>query len=832
MQAEMAECTQVVCSEKNSNDQPPAVEEGGGENERDEGKPGTSSLSAAQREVLDRCLHALTHAKNDSHTLAALLLITRLCPAGQLDSTTLRRIFEAVGLSLPARLLVTAVRGNDSSGLPPEELLSLGTALLAALSTDPDMATHPQLLATIPLLLGLLADGPNWSPQKAAQTTQTANIPQDPDSERTSPATDSGAPPDQSASGDGDIKTEGTADNGAPTQQSSPPSKLDEALSADCYQILTTVCALPRGPDQLLARGAIPALCRALDQDQTLSREKGLPLLGCLLSGRTREKAWSKYPKELLSLLAMVSTDFCQATNETRLDKCAQLTQFLPPAAVALENVELKALMVSLWAALRPTIQSKLTPGQLGPVLILSGCLLDLYGWDPVGPPKFCCLLVNRACVEVRMGLEEPPGTELSPELQHTLTACYRIMEAAMEQACSQAVAQSDAQPQSTITGLSLQQSRQVLKVLEEAFSAVIYFLQQVDQSRYSDVFVFGTFRLLCSWLAEETSCLKEEVTALLPFLVGYARSHLQGEGQDEGLSNWMAEMAVSDSGKEGTWTGKEPLRYLLPALCHLSAEEEPRKVLLTLDTPALLVAYLTQGWSTLKGKSVASSARDPSLETACSALLNFAVTEPERVRKDPCFKTLELLLSDALPVLLHKSHLIVLAANFCTLGLMIGRLKPALSGSVEASQRRFFSSALRFLRGAMVSGSSPGPARVSPAWEEWWEEAGELWRLGLQAMGGCVRAQPWIISLVREEGWLHHTLTLMDSCSSLPDPHTQGVLEEALCAMAEQCPLCQQEISGHIKRNAKGSLSCMVNLRKSLGMKLTTQTKMVDLQM
>ena len=78
-----------------------------------------------------------------------------MCPAGQLDSTTLSRIFEAVGLNLPARLLVTAVGGSDSSGLSREELLSLGTALLAALSTDPDMAAHPQLLTTIPLLLGL-----------------------------------------------------------------------------------------------------------------------------------------------------------------------------------------------------------------------------------------------------------------------------------------------------------------------------------------------------------------------------------------------------------------------------------------------------------------------------------------------------------------------------------------------------------------------------------------------------------------------------------------------------------------------------------------------------
>lgn len=73
--------------------------------------------------------------------------------------------------------------------------------------------------------------------------------------------------------------------------------------------------------------------------------------------------------------------------------------------------------------------------------------------------------------------------------------------------------------------------------------------------------------------------------------------------------------------------------RYLLPALCHLSAEEGPRKVLLTLDTPALLVDFLSRCWTAPKGRSGVASARDPSMETACSALLNFTVTEPERVR-------------------------------------------------------------------------------------------------------------------------------------------------------------------------------------------------------
>lgn len=58
--------------------QPPAIEEqgggeGGGGSEMDAG----GGLTDAQTEVLERCLHALKHAKNDSLTLAALLLVSR-----------------------------------------------------------------------------------------------------------------------------------------------------------------------------------------------------------------------------------------------------------------------------------------------------------------------------------------------------------------------------------------------------------------------------------------------------------------------------------------------------------------------------------------------------------------------------------------------------------------------------------------------------------------------------------------------------------------------------------------------------------------------------------
>lgn len=325
--------------------------------------------------------------------------MTRFSPARQLDPPTLRRILQAVGLDLPARLLVTEARGSHGSGLPPQDLVSLGTALLAALSSDPDMGSGPQLLSTVPLLLAIISRG---SVQNQA-------------------GSETGSSKDEDSSG--------SAGDGGSCPGSGPrgpaESGVEEAVAADCYQVLMAVCGRPRGPEQLLSRGAVPALCLALDQNRALSQQRGLGLLGALLSDRTKDKAWTRHPEELLALLLRLTGDFCRASDPTRLGLCSQLVLFLPPAGVVPRSEELRRSAGQLWAGLRPLLQARLTPQQIGSVLVLGACLLDLYGWEPVGPPKFCCLLVNRACVEVRMGLEEPPGTGLSLELQQTLTGRF-----------------------------------------------------------------------------------------------------------------------------------------------------------------------------------------------------------------------------------------------------------------------------------------------------------------------------------------------------------------------------------------------------------------------
>lgn len=55
--------------------------------------------------------------------------------------------------------------------------------------------------------------------------------------------------------------------------------------------------------------------------------------------------------------------------------------------------------------------------------------------------------------------------------------------------------------------------------------------------------------------------------------------------------------------------------------------------MLLSLDTLSLLIGFLQRGWERLLKLEGKAQTREPSLETACSALLNIAVTEPDKVR-------------------------------------------------------------------------------------------------------------------------------------------------------------------------------------------------------
>ncbi|NWJ03099.1 NCDN protein, partial [Crypturellus undulatus] len=594
------------------------------------------------RPALRRCLAVLREAGSDSEQLAALLLVTKAVRAGEVDAATRRQIFDAIGFTLPGRLLASR---EPPAGCPEHTYRALGLTLLACFCTDPELAAHSQLLNKIPAFNDILL---------AAADADTSSM-------------------------------------------------LD-----DVYQCLAAVLATPRGPKELVAKGTVAALCQAY-VGRGAGAERALRLLVGLLAA-AEARCWQRDAPHLLAVLSRLSDDFLSTEDAAKFELCEVLPHFIPPAPPLAQDAQGSECLHRLYKGLANILGSKLGQRQRDPALKLAACLVQACGsaWIPAGraASKFLALLVNLACVEVRLVLEEPDPVDVEGK-KEVITACYVLMEMGIQECLN------EEKPL-----LEEVQKVQLLRIMEEAFGAVIFYLRQVKQEELHDPFVFASVRILGAWMAEETSSLKQEICELLPFLVHYARKLFE-EGDT------AASLAQPDESSEGARSPQDALRFLLPGFCHLTAEDKPRDILICEGAPALLCEYFLQQWQLLLpelGSPAPLTSTEMSLQTLCGIFLNLVVTAPDLVRRDKCFSSLMDLLLKSLPFLLPQKDHLVLAANIATLGLMMARIlaSPAVLQGTRAA-KEFFGAALRFLgeahcaRGAAAG--HRGALAVSPAY-------------------------------------------------------------------------------------------------------------------
>ncbi|XP_075764946.1 neurochondrin [Pelodiscus sinensis] len=682
----------------------------------------------ARSATLERCLIVLRDAKHDSEQFAALLLVTKAVKAGDIDSRTRRRIFDAVGFTFPNRLLASR---EPPAGCPEHVFQALGLTLLACFCTDPELAGHSQILNKIPTFNNILAS------------------PSDPD--------------------DG-----------------SRSSMID-----DVYQCLGAVLATPRGPKELVSQGTVSALCQAY-LNRSYGCDRALELLVGLLA-IAETKCWQRATPDLMAVLSRLSEEFHRAEDMTKFQLCDVLPHFVSPSLLLTRNQQSSASLCNLYRGLVSILSSKLSQSQRDPALKLAACLTQACGseWIPAerAGSKFLALLVNLACVEVRLSLEELDPADVD-EKQEVVTACYSLIELGILE-CMR-----EEKPR-----LREAQKLQLVRIMEEAFGAVIHYLRQVGEQKLRDPFIFASVRILSAWLAEETSSLKQEICDLLPFLIHYAKTLFQEEDKARSLSQHAAEL----SSPQGSLWPRDALRFLLPGLCHLTAEDGPREILISVGAPALLCQYFLHQWELLASDPHAAALPDSteiSLQTSCGIFLNLVVTAPELVRRDKCFSSLMDVLLKSLPALLLQKDRLVLAANIATLGLMMARIlgsSPALQGTPPAQD--FFEAAICFLSQAHVArvdlASQGSAVAVSPAYEEAWADLRELWFLGMQAFASCVPLFPWLPPAVLRSRWLDDLLRLLGQAApSSVDLELVTALQGVLLELARASQQCRDAIA------------------------------------
>ncbi|KFP31912.1 Neurochondrin, partial [Colius striatus] len=644
--------------------------------------------------------------------------VTKAVRAGEVDAKTRRQIFDAIGFTFPNRLLTSR---QPPDGCPQHTFQALSLTLLACFCTDPELAGHSQVLNKIPTFNDILL---------------------------------------------------------------SPCSPDSTSMVDDVYQCLSAVLATSRGPRELVTKGTVSALCQAYINGNYGSDRALKLLLGLLAVAEV--KCWQREASHLLAVLSKLSSDFVKTEDITKFELCEILPHFIPLSPPLTQDLQGCECLHRLYKGLSDILGSKLSQSQRDPALKLAACLVQACGseWISAGKAgsKFLALLVNLACVEVRLTLEEPDPLEVEGK-KEVVTACYVLIEMGIQECLR------EEKPL-----LEEVQKVQLMRIMEEAFGAVIFYLRQVKQEDLQDPFIFASVRILGAWMAEETSCLKQEICELLPFLLHYAKK-LFKEGSSA-VSLPQPELVSS----QGSALPQDALRFLLPGFCHLTAEDRPRDILISEGAPALLCEYFLHQWKVLISKPQSLTlltSTEMSLQTMCGIFLNLAVTAPELIRQDKSFSSLMDTLLKYLPLLLPQKDQLVLAANICTLGLMMARI---LAGSAVLqethSAKEFFRAAILFLSQAHTAHAEPGShssaMAVAPAYTSAWADIRELWFLGMQALAACVPLLPWLPQAVLQARWLEalsHLLTSVAPASVDLElvAAFQGVLVE-LSRASEQC--------------------------------------------
>ncbi|XP_037235078.1 neurochondrin [Falco rusticolus] len=678
--------------------------------------------------TLKRCLGVLRDARNDSEQFAALLLVTKAVRAGEVDAKTRRQIFDAIGFTFPNRLLIS---GHPPAGCPEHTFRALGLTLLACFCTDPELAGHSQILNKIPTFNDILVS------------------PCNPDS----------------------------------------TSMID-----DVYQCLSAVMATTRGPRELVSKGTVPVLCQAY-MNCSYGSDRALALLLGLLAV-AEAKCWQRDAPHLLTVLSKLSDDFLKAEDLTKFELCEVLPHFIPLSPPLTQDSQGSECLHRLYKGLANILGSKLSQSQRDPALKLAACLVQACGseWIPEGSAgsKFLALLVNLACVEVRLTLEEPEPLEVEGK-KEVVTACYVLIEMGIQECLR------EEKPL-----LEEVQKMQLMRIMEEAFGAVIFYLRQVKQEKLQDPLILASVRILGAWMAEETSSLKQEICELLPFLVHYAKK-LFKEGSPA-ASLPQPELVST----KGSGLPQDALRFLLPGFCHLTAEDRPRDILISEGAPALLCEYFLHQWAMLTSESgslTPLTSTEMSLQTACGIFLNLVVTAPDLIRRDKTFASLMDTLLKSLPLLLPQKDQLVLAANIATLGLMMARIisnSAVLQGTQSAKE--FFGAAICFLSQAHTTQADPGSnglaAAVSPAYTGAWADICELWFLGMQALAGCVPLFPWLPQAILQARWLEGLSELLTRVAPASvDFELITAFQGVLVELARASKPCRDVILSHYGR-------------------------------
>lgn len=699
-------------------------------------------------DAIKKCVSILKGAKNDSEKFAGLFMVTKMIKGSECSTECKRLLFEAISFKFLKRLLLTSDALDDC---PPQVYKSVAMSVLNCFCSDPEVATHPEMLANVPVFLEIV---------KLADEDDEDNL----------------------------------------------------MVISETYECLQHIATHEAGLKALFELQAINQLAE-IYADQSFQCDEALNIV-VLLVNHYGPSAWGDNPTALNVLLNKIAMDFETDSTERKFELAEILHSLLFTCKrdFVMETSKEQGWPGSVYKALSDILTSKIGKNQRDPSLKLASLAVELLGveWclvDEENPKKFFLLLVQLCSIEVRMQIEDRSFHQVMNNAG-LVTACFNLMEIAITYVATNSTLE-----------LEQKEKQQLYTALKGAFSAVIGLLGKVQKNKdkltpVEKVFVCAMVRVLSAWLAQETSALRNAVYALLPFILEIANETFQAS-----RARKLAEKSKGEAGQSSSLSPEQMmgqidvLRLLLPAMCHLTVEDQARQTMLRVKQEDILFECLVHHWSIVhqekavvprseRGKVRVEPEQTPAMleevedsRTAmislCNIFMNITVLEAKIVEDSPLFAQLLKFLFNKLPELKSIPENLVLHGNLAVLGLLLLKQQSKKLNKNDYTICRYIQATIRFLWDAYVvdeiGESGSGPLIVSTAYKRYWLELMELWFLGMQTMSAVLALVPWISEFAIESGWAEGMVDSLRKVrvGSLPS-NTRSAYEDFLCHLVD----------------------------------------------
>lgn len=592
-------------------------------------------------------------------------------------------------------------------------------------------------------------------------------------------------------------------------------------IVSEAYTCLQNIARHPPGQKVLLEQKAITKMCD-IYSEKSFETDQALNIL-VTLAGRFGPEAWNATDAAPFhAIINKIALDFETDHTERKFQLCTILQSLLVSCREDIIDKTAKdeSWPSSIHKALFDILGSKIGKNQRDPALKLASAMIHLLGaeWtllDKEKPKVFFLLLIQLASIEVRMQIE---GKQLKTVMTNSdlITSCFIILEVSIAYITNDQLDLDQKEKQSLYT------------VLKGAFSAVIGSLTTISKMKeITDIkerlFICAMVRVLAAWLAQETTAMRPQVYAILPYILTVANDTFYAYRNRK-----LAEKAKANArGKsdEGASSGEpaahdplsdmDVLRLLLPALCYLAVEEDARKILLKHKQEEVLFECLSYHWTIVHYKKppvprserlkalkepekeedlelhVSEAVKDSrtAMVSVCNVLMNITVLEAKLVEESPTFISLLKFIFNNLPELKQIPENLVLHGHLAILGLLLLKQQAKRIKKNDFSICRYIQATIRFLWDAYIIDESNDPTElvVAISYKECWMELMELWFLGMQTMAGVLQVIPWLSQFTLESGWAEEIIEILKKVKigSLP-LNVKSAFEDLLCHLVK----------------------------------------------